>query len=74
MSMNHNEPKVRVRINHSRTVKNGWGHETTIEIDEFTAGPGADLNRMCKELMQDLDTLAREESARRNALDEPVAA
>jgi len=72
--MSANDPKIRVRISHSRTVKNGWGHETTVEIDEFTAPDGADLRRMVKELMEDMDSLARDENARRNALDEQEAA
>lgn len=67
--MNSVDPKVRVRINHSRTQKAGWSHETTIEVDEYSAPDGANLYRLCKELMQDIDTLAREESARRNSLD-----
>ena len=63
------EPKVRVRINHSRLVKTGWQFETTVEVDEYSAPDGADLYRMCRELLQDIDTLARDEVARRNALD-----
>jgi hypothetical protein len=64
-----NEPKIRARINHTKTIKSGWSHETTVEIDEWTAGPGANLNTMFRELMNDLDALGREESDRRNRAD-----
>jgi hypothetical protein len=69
MSGTGNEPRIRARINHSRTQKDGWRHETTVEIDEWTAGPGANLNTMFRELMNDLDALGREESDRRNRAD-----
>lgn len=69
MTATTSDPKIRVRINHSRTQRDGWRHETTVEVDEYSAPDGADLYRMCRELLQDLDSLARAENERRNALD-----
>lgn len=27
------QPRIRVRVSHSKTQRDGWGYETTVEID-----------------------------------------
>ena len=49
------EVRTRIRIEHSRTIKEGWGYETTVEI-EFTDGD----NQAAYGLMGSLLSLARE--------------
>lgn len=62
-------PIVRVRANHSRTQKAGWGHETTVEI---TGTADAELLARLQELLHAVDDVARAETHRRNRLDAGV--
>lgn len=59
---------VRVRISHSHTARNGWQHETTVEVIG-NAGDVVDLAYQIRERLEDADSLGRAESARRDALD-----
>jgi hypothetical protein len=34
------ETKTRIRVNHSRTQRDGWGYETTVEIEYAGDEPG----------------------------------
>jgi len=86
---------VRIRINHSRTQKAGWQHETTVEVSgallwgegdaavegsTIWVGPigqvessrlaAAPLDNALEKAMRMADRIGREESARRNALDQ----
>lgn len=66
MERTSSSPEIRVRVNHSRTIKEGWRHETTVEVnhdDEIVLL--AELERI---LIQ-ADEVARRETERRNALD-----
>lgn len=31
--MDITDPRIRIRISHSKTIKEGWGYETTVEFD-----------------------------------------
>mgnify|MGYP001201244115 CR=1 FL=1 len=96
METRHIPATVTVRINHTRTQKAGWQHETTVTLSGglgstlnppegtatetmvgygfVTEQPGATVRYQLfgklGELLQDADTIGREESARRNALDQ----
>jgi hypothetical protein len=88
---------VTMRINHTRTQKAGWQHETTVTLSGSIAAPGLeandkglhigptpvidgngnaylDLPSHLRGLLVEADTIGREESARRNALDQEGAA
>lgn len=62
-----NDVTYRFRVNHARTQRSGWQHETTTEI---TGGgdPGVLLQQM-RGLLAEVDQVAREETARRNRID-----
>lgn len=59
---------VRVRVSHSHTARNGWQHESTVEICG-NAGDVIDLYAQLDYHLEQVDALGRAESARRNALD-----
>lgn len=64
------EPRVRLRINHSQTMKEGWRHETTVEVDyEGERGTDAATFDRLAHLLYEIDQLGRAETARRNAED-----
>ena len=59
--------QVRMRLSHSRTQKDGWRFESTVELLHWEDMPLiADVMRM---YLEQADALGRAESARRNALD-----
>lgn len=63
-------PLYRVRIAHSRTIKEGWGYETSVEVtqtrdDELTA----ELERELEELLLMARILGERERDVRNARD-----
>lgn len=63
--------RSRVRVAHSKTVKNGWQHETSVEFEwtEVTLQDNATAHDRLRWLMELADSLGREESERRTALD-----
>ena len=65
------QPRARVRIEHRKTLKEGWGYETTVELEWFGAGVLDDANaiaRLC-DLMNEAREAAKQERDRRNAED-----
>ena len=36
------EPRTRIRIEHTKTIKEGWGYETTVEVEWFGEGSEAE--------------------------------
>lgn len=74
-SRHTSEPTATVRIAHTQTVRDGWRHETTATLTMPLTG-GDDDNRLMltlATLMADADQAARDESARRTALDQKGA-
>lgn len=63
------DPETRIRVNHSRTAKDGWRHETTVEV---TGTNHDDLLSRMREMLVLVDDEARIESARRNRVDAGV--
>lgn len=63
--------RTRVRINHSRTIKEGWGHETTVEVEWSGDGVEDDAEAMDRlhDLLSQADGLGRKETAMRRRLD-----
>ncbi len=59
---------IRVRISHSHTARNGWQHESTVEL-VGNAGDVVDLAYQIRDQLEQADALGRAESARRNDLD-----
>lgn len=39
---------TRIRVNHSRTIKEGWGYETTVEVAWAGDGPGVDVDALAR--------------------------
>ena len=50
------QPTLRIRVEHSRTIKDGWGYSTTVEMDGIDAG---DRQRIDKGLELISDTLVK---------------
>jgi hypothetical protein len=61
--------RTRVRINHSRTIKEGWGHETTVEVEWLGDGEEVDFaaEERIAHLLNLADEIARAETGRRRA-------
>lgn len=57
---------VRVRIEHSRTQRDGWGYSTTVEV---TSGDLDDLTDLIPDLLTDARLMANQERDIRNRLD-----
>lgn len=59
--------QVRMRLSHSRTARDGWRFESTVELLHWEDMPLiVDVMRI---YLEQADVLGRAESARRNALD-----
>lgn len=62
---------IRTRVGHSRTQKEGWKHETTVEITfDPETDNAAQVGRMYDNWFKVLDDMGAAEAARRNAFDE----
>jgi hypothetical protein len=62
--MTENEPRTRMRINHTRTIKNGWDYESTVEIEYPGYDDAAHLVRLADLLDQVREVAERERDAR----------
>jgi hypothetical protein len=58
--------RIRIRIAHTKTVKEGWKYETTVEVEAEGIFPMDLLH----DHLEDADRIARQEADRRNAEDE----
>jgi hypothetical protein len=59
-------PTVRVRIEHSRTIKDGWSYSTTVEM---TSDSLNDFTDLMPDLLTDARLMAEEERDARNRRD-----
>ena len=59
-------PTVRVRIEHSRTIKDGWSYSTTVEV---TSDSLDDFTDMMPDLLTDARLMAENERDVRNRRD-----
>lgn len=60
------QPRTRVRISHTRTLKGGWGYESTVETEwDSEVADSAALARI-EQLLLDVDRIGRAETLRRN--------
>lgn len=60
------EPQFRIRIAYTRTQKNGWGSEQTVEV---SAGDVHELRALLEGLSREADSIGRHECMMRNAQD-----
>jgi len=65
------QPRTRVRISHSKTIKGGWGFESTVEADWGDGVPDPDALARIEQLLKDVDMIGRTESQRRNLEEGP---
>jgi hypothetical protein len=68
----NDEPRLRtrVRISHSRTIKGGWGFESTVETDWDGTTPDPEALLRIEHLLRDVDLIGRAESLRRNDVED----
>lgn len=65
-------PTIRLRVNHTHTVRSGWQHESTVEIVQALPGdPDGDttLSGTMRFWLRQIDELGRAEAERRNGLE-----
>jgi hypothetical protein len=62
-------PIARVRISHNSTIKDGWRHETTVELTWSERDYGAMALQDLEELCKQADGIGRAEAARRNQVE-----
>lgn len=71
MSGETSEPRIRVRINHTHTAKDGWKcNETTVEVNDFYPTRDGDIRTLFRELMEDAHALGKIEADRRNSVED----
>lgn len=70
------QPTLRIRVEHSRTIKDGWSYSTTVELDGVEVGAGKEsralylLEFLLKEVRQLGENERDERNQRDNALKE----
>lgn len=66
------QPTLRIRVEHSRTIKDGWGYSTTVEvdgIDESNASRVAEAIRRIAITLEEVRVLGEHERDIRNQRD-----
>jgi len=57
--------RTRVRVHHSKTQRDGWGYETTVEVEWFGRELDDEMRGRLAALLAGADRLGREERERR---------
>lgn len=70
-AIQHTTPRTRIRIGHSRTQRDGWQYETTVEVEWDGEDAERDYNELQRlsQLMDSARHLAELERDQRNVVD-----